>query len=493
MPLTFGEAMHELLKKKGFSASSVAEELGFKSRTAFFRILHDECRMPSVQKCFDAAKASPMLNLNQEEIDELNEAMRVSELGKQKYAIHRVIHKMIYPVHESESDQLIEIVGMDGVNTMDDVIALLPDGGTINIMMAGRTSKHLVDRIHRLTQEREIGRITHLFAVDEEDAEDIKVLSCISDILFSSVYSAYYVNETGTGKKNWWMRSGVIMFDHTSDAGEKTTVQLTWLNRRRYFCLMAKNDSGMLFWNSLFSNCLDDLIPLKKEIKPEEEGTAPNLEDYIDFTDAFRKIEQNRAIYSIKPDFPINCVPVEILAPVVTEAYYSDFAGENHQAEEQISRLYEIHDMRSSSIYQRKKPAILVLSPQAMINFAKTGERTDHFFIGRPYTPQERVKILTILRDQTRDNPHFSIYMRKNADIIDNMEVTVYDGYGVAMVKADTSWRLKHDHQEVMLESRMLANHFKSYFLSGVLKDAVMTKEESIAEFDALIKIAENA
>ena len=100
------------------------------------------------------------------------------------------------------------------------------------------------------------------------------------------------------------------------------------------------------------------------------------------------------------------------------------------------------------------------------------------------------MKILTLLRDQTRDNPNFSIYMRKNTDIIDNMEVTVYDGYGVAMVKADTSWRLAHDHQEVMLESRMLAQHFKSYFLTGILENAVMTKEESIRILDELIEIA---
>ena len=490
MPLTFGEAMHELLKKKGLSASSVAEELGFKSRTAFFRILHDECRMPSIQKCFDAATASPMLALSHEEIDELKEAMRVSELGRQTYGIHRVIHRMIYPAHDGKHMQEIEIVGMDGVNTVEDVIALLPDGGTVSIMMAGQTSKSLVDRIHRLTQDRKVERITHIFAIDEEDAEDIKVLSCISDILFSGIYSAYYLNETGADKKNWWLRSGVIMFDHTSDHGEKTTVQLTWLNRRRYFCLMANNDSGMLFWNSLFSNCKDALIPLKKEVRFKEESFMPNLEDYIDFTDEFRKIEQNRAIYSIKPDFPINCVPVEILAPVVTDTYYMDFSGERQLAERQIARLYEIHELRSSSIYRRKKPAILVLSPQAMKLFAQTGERSDHFFIGRPYTPEERVKILTLLRDQTRDNPNFSIYMRKNTDIIDNMEVTVYDGYGVAMVKADTSWRLAHDHQEVMLESRMLAQHFKSYFLTGILENAVMTKEESIRILDELIEIA---
>ena len=493
MPLTFGEAMFALLKKRGLSATAVAEELGFKSRTAFFRILHDESRMPAIEKCFEAARKSKMLSLNEEETHALTEAMRVSKLGKQTYAIHHVLNNMIHPAYDAQRIPDLEIVGMEGISSVDDVIALLPEGGKVSIMMAGSSGKYLIDRLHRLTQERKIEKITHLFAIDEEDAEDIKVFSSISNILFSSVYSAFYINETGSGKKNWWLRSGVIMFDHTADSGEKTTVQLTWLNRNRYFCLCAQNDSGMQFWRSLFDNQTEELIPLKKETETVGAIKAPDLEQYIAFTDEYRKLEQNRAIYTIKPDFPINCVPVDILAPMVIDTYYSNFSQKNEEADEQIQRLYEIHDARCSGIYNRKKPANFVLSPKAMMDFAKTGQRSDHFFLGRPYTVEERVRVLTLLRDQTRDNPNFSIWMRKDEDIVDDKEVTVYDGYGVAMVKADTSWCLEQDHQEVMLESRMLANHLKSYYLSDVLGMAVMTKEESIAVLDEIIEAAKNA
>ena len=493
MPLTFGEAMLELLKKRGLSATAVAEELGFKSRTAFFRILHDESRMLSIQKCFEAVKGSALLALSKEETDALVEAMQVSLLGKQTYGIHRVLHQMIYPADNRERNADIEIVGIEGIRTIDDVISLIPKGGRINIMMAGRSSKYIVDRIHRLTQERKVERITHLFAIDEEDAEDVKVFSCISDILFSSVYSAYYLIETGTGKKNWWLRSGVVMFDHTAENGERKTVQITWLNRNRYFCLTAQNDSGMVFWRSLFENHDEELIPLKKEAVMDQAEPAPDLERYIAFTDEYRKLESSRAIYTIKQDFPINCVPVDILAPMVIKTYYSSFAEESKETNEQIRRLYGIHEARSSNIYNRKKPVHFVLSPKAMMEFARTGQRSDHFFLGRPYTVEERVRLLTLLRDQTRDNPNFNIWMMKNADIVDDKEVTVYDGYGVAMVKADTSWCLEQDHQEVMLESRMLAKHFKSYFVSSLLTSSVMSREESIAMLDEIIEAARNA
>jgi transcriptional regulator with XRE-family HTH domain len=68
MVMSFGEAMSMLLKKKGLSATTTAQDLGFKSRTAFFRILHDESRMPSIKKCFEAAKESALLALTDEEV-----------------------------------------------------------------------------------------------------------------------------------------------------------------------------------------------------------------------------------------------------------------------------------------------------------------------------------------------------------------------------------------------------------------------------------------
>ena len=142
------------------------------------------------------------------------------------------------------------------------------------------------------------------------------------------------------------------------------------------------------------------------------------------------------------------------------------------------------------NLYHKRKKTHIVLNVDAMMRFAQTGNRSDHFFSTRPYTPQERVQVLTILRDQTRDNPHFHIWMSHHPDIVRDRELTIYDGYGVALVKGNTSWRFDQDHQEVFLESRMLAQHFKTYFINGVLSEAVMGKEESIALLNDMIGVA---
>ena len=489
MLLTFGEAMAELLKKRGLSATAVAKELGFKSRTAFFRILHDESRIPAIEKCFEEAKKSALLALDENEIRQLTIAVWVSRLGKQTYSIHRVLHEMLYPAKYQQQEPQMEIVGLRGIETFEDVIALLPEGGHVEIILAGPCPKHTIDRLHRLTQERQVDSILHLFAIDEEEAEDVRIFSCISDILFSKIYSAYFLNETGRAEKNWWLRSGIILFCYHAQDGSERTVQLTRLNQHRYFCLSAENDSGAVFWKTLFKSYNEQLVPLKRK-QDDESG---DMSSYIRFTKLYQQLELNREIYSVRQDFPINCVPVEILAPPVIEAFAQICPEQVDSFNKQIANLYDIHKARVDNLYQKKKVTHIVLNKEAMMRFALTGNRSDHFFLTRPYTPQERVQVLTLLREQTMNNPNFRLWMGKNTDLISDKEITVYDGYGVALVKADTSWRLDQDHQEVLLESAMLAREFKTCFSNCVLDGEIMTKEESIACLDEMIEAARNA
>lgn len=491
MPMTFGEAMLSLLKKRGLSATAAAEELGFKSRTALFRILHDESRLPAIEKCFKEAKKSALLALDDSEIDLLREAMLVSELGKKTYGINRVLHRMIYPTLIEENVPVSAgIEGAKDAQTLEELLSELKEKRTITVVIMGRCSKRVMDRLHRMTKEADIRRIIHLFALDEEDAEDIKVFAEMSDILFSNVYSVYYLNETGVGLKNWWLRSGVILFSFEDEEEKRRVFQLTYLGKSSY--LFCEDDQEKLenYWNGLIRNVKDKMIPLKRE---NNQNTPADMQCYIEFTRSYQRLEQNREMYTIKPDFPINCVPVEIIAPPIIEAFAQICPEEAEEFNVQITRLYDIHKSRVENLYQKRKVTHIVLNVEAMLRFARTGNRSDHFFLTRPYTPQERVRVLTLLRNHALDNPNFHIWMSSSPDIVSDREITIYDGYGVALVKPETSWRLDQDHQEVLLESRMLAQYFKAYFMSSVLAHAVMTKEESVALLDRMIETAKNA
>ena len=123
MLMTFGEAIHSVIKKRGLSATAVAEELGFKSRTAFFRILHDESRIPAITRCYEAAEKSSLLALDESEKALLRESIHVSELGKKEYGISRVLHQMVYPAAPISDDEInFSIEGAGEYDTLEKLL-----------------------------------------------------------------------------------------------------------------------------------------------------------------------------------------------------------------------------------------------------------------------------------------------------------------------------------------------------------------------------------
>lgn len=482
--MTFGEAMLEVIHQRGLSATAVAEDLGFKNRTAFFRILHDESRGESIRKCFEAAKKSALLALSGEEIDCLREAIRVNELGKKKYGVYRAMHEMIYPAAQPPS-QSVTLEGAEYA-TLDELLATMTAWDKITVVIMGRCTRNVMDRLHRLTTEAPVQKIVHAFAFDEEDPEDVKIFTSIANLLFSNVYSLYCLNETGAATKNWWLRSGAILFSCERKNGERFGFQLTPVEQECYLYSQDDPEKFKAFWNGLLRHAQDRIFLLKGTLGNGQAG----VEQYIDFTRALEQLEHHREIYMIKPDLPINCVPPEILVNLVRESFSQAFPEQEAELDGLIAQMYAIHDAWVKNLYHKRRATHIVLHVDAMERFARTGNRSDHLFLCRPYTPQERVSVLTLLRDCARDNPNFHIRMSRDESLVRDRELTVYDGYGVALIKADTSWAIHGARDEVMLESKLLASYVKSYIVNNVLAEGVMSREESLAVLDALIEMA---
>lgn len=479
--MTFGETLTKIIYQRGLSATAVAEELGFKNRTAFFRILHDESRDVSIRKCFEAVRDSELLALSDEEIERLREAIRVNELGRKTYGVHRALHEMVYP-SIGQAAQTIELEGAQGMKTLDDLMMRMDEYTGIIIVIMGACSKALMDRLHQLTLAGNVSKILHFFAYDEENLEDVKIFASMSNLLFSDVYSIYCLNETRLNRKNWWLRSGAVLFNCDGRFG----CQLTALGEERYLYTEDLPEKIKTFWNGILRNTKEQIIRLKGASESQQMG----MEQYVDFTRSLEQMERGREIYIIKPDFPMNCVPAEILASLVRDAFKQEFSDDTGHFDKMIARMYDIHDRRVRNLYEKRRATYMVLDVEAMQCFARTGKRRDHLFLCRPYTPEERVRILTLLRDQAQNNPYFHILMSHDERLVADRELTVYEGFGVAIIKADTSWELHRAHQEVMLESKLLASYFKSYIKENVIAKGVMTKEESLAVLDGLIEMA---
>lgn len=481
----FGEVFAEMIKRRGMSVSAAAAELGFSSKTALFRILNGQSRPSSNRKCMEAACASELFALTDEETAMLKRALRVGEMGKQAFAMNELLRSLLHP--QAPGD-LLSAVPLTGEGSCEDLQALFSRCNAlsdIRVVVLGRCPQDILALLHRFSQQADVSDICHIFAVDDQSTEHMRVLSEASFILFSPVYSAYIINETGVQEKNWLFHSGIIVISGDGEDNCRRTLLLTPV-KAGYHLITGDHGEPDALLERLITDAKERIRPLKR--LPKNTGELAFPYNYIQLTDTYGLIERGREIYMMKPDVPFHCVPSDVLLPIVKEEFEARESSE--QMKQAIERLYEIHKARFENLFGKKKVTHLVLNKEAMRRFATTGVREDHFFMLRPYTPEERAAILRNLRDQMSKNPHFNVWFGRNPNLVSDKEVTAYEGYGLAIVKSDTSWHLETDHREIMLESRALVSGFKDYVLSEILPEEVFPRERSLLILDELIELA---
>lgn len=467
------------------SVSAAAAELGFSSKTALFRILNGQSRPSSNRKCMEAACASQFFALSDEETATLKRALRVGEMGKQAFAMSELLRSLLHP--QAPGD-LLSAVPLTGDGSCEDFPALFSRCNAlsdIRIVVLGRCPQNILALLHRFSGQADVSDIYHIFAVDDQSTEHMRVLSEASFILFSPIYSVYIINETGVQEKNWLFHSGIIIISGTGEGDCRRTFLLTPVREGYHLVIGGHGEPGALC-EQLITDAKERIQPLKRLPRDTEGLVFPY--NYIRLTETYGQIEHGREIYMMKPDVPFHCVPPDVLLPIVKEEF--EARESSAQMKQAVERLYEIHKERFRNLFGKKKVTHLVLNQEAMRRFAMTGVREDHFFMLRPYTPEERAAILENLRDQMSQNPHFNVWFGRNPNLVSDKEVTAYEGYGLAIVKSDTSWHLETDHREIMLESRALAAGFKDYMLSEILPEEVFPRGQSLLILNELIELA---
>ena len=206
--------------------------------------------------------------------------------------------------------------------------------------------------------------------------------------------------------------------------------------------------------------------------------------DYLAYTEGCRKLEQNRAVYTIKLDVPVSFVPADILKSCVLDGLMEKAALED---------MERIHRQRFENFLTKKKVNHTIFSREAMERFAQTGRQSDHFFALRSYTPGERVRILQNLREQEVKNPYFHVHFFTDDFEPPASEMALYEGVGTLMAKPYTDYDLSGDHVETIIAQEEFCASFRAFFLHDLLERHVLSREATLAVLDELIETAKNA
>lgn len=480
----FGEVFAVMIKRRGMSVSAAASELGFSSKTALFRILNGQSKSASNRKCMEAACASELFALTQQEIDELERALRIGEMGKQAFAMNQLMHTLVDPPIPSEPLAPVPLMGggFGDVTALFDACASL---SRIRVDIFGGCSQGMLAALRAFSERADVSGIRHIFAVDNQSTEHIRVLSEAAFVLFCPVYSVYIINETDVQEKNWLFHSGILLLNGVTEGGEQKTYLLTPVREGYHLIVTSRSEPNALF-SSLISEAQEHIQPLKRVLRSASELAFPD--NCVEMTAEYALPERDRELYLMKPDLSLSCIPPELMMAVVRDTV--EATGHAGQAKQALERLYTMQRERFNNLFGKKKVTHMVFNLEAMFRFARTGIRADHFRGARPYTPQERVQILQNLRYQMIGNPYFHVWFGKSRDLGSDKEIAAYEGYGVSMIKPDPSRQLDANQRGIILESRTLVSTFKEYLLNDVLPREVFPCEQNLRIVEELMVLA---
>ena len=464
------------LREHRLSRGALAERLGYKSKTTIDRLINGNARQDSIIRFKEAMEEA--FSLSEIEQAALSDAVQISIHGIERHLANREIWRFIQGETYSPPINGIRIVDSDCGQRVDLVERYAPAREVKLTLVNGQYVIGLFDLIEKLLQ-REGTTAEHFIYVNDDDARTIRTVSSLMPVFYNKHYMGYArrKRQGEEDARDCGLHESDLLIAFWEDADR---------TRRTDAIVFSDPETGILTEIPAID---EDLLLLfgfdKRRYYPIKRNYFDKtaFEDYIKYSEDYAALEKDRAIWKIKPDICVDQIPAWILRKAVEEGPVPHEPG----FQETLDALEDVYRKRFKNTYSKYKHAYSVYKRSAMYRFAMTGRTTDHFWMMRPYTPEERVVILKELLDQQKNNPYIHMYFLKDDAALRDVEIACYEDEGMLILEADTDYNLKQGHTEFMVTHQEMLNLYRDFFMNVLIKEYVHTESETCGYLRYLI------
>lgn len=481
---SFSECLKRCLQEADLSASEAARLVGFRSRNSIFRILSGDTGADINLRFLQQLHEKLGAQWPDERWQALQEALSRERLGNVQYqancAFRRVMHEQEIPLQA-----VVQVMGQNGNDrecTLAEILDYAAASAQAEIVITGccdsELSQLLAERCGKAGDE---GRLHIRQYIDTNDATIVRHILGVLPLLSKPWYNARLVGPDACPEEMLALyRMHVLHICCKDEAGGQSGGMLIRFDKN-HFATQWRVDGALSFMQVLdrLRFDLDLLKPITRI------GDGPEV--YLDYTRQYAALEDNCAIFSIKPDVHFNCIPSALLEQAVLEGFAQSGLAAGPELMTLIDGLKAVHDKRFDNMLNKRKPTHLVYSLPLMERFMRTGVLSDQFFLQRAYTVEERRQIIRILLDAMREKPYFNVHFLKPEVPPLRYEISCFDGKGVLLMDAYTGYELGSDHSEALITLPAFMDSFKHFFLDEFLVHYVMSRAETIREMERLL------
>ena len=457
--LTFGECLRAWMRGHGYSNARLAQLTHEKSGTTISRLLNDQCTAQRCEAFLDALLRS-LPDIAPEEAALLRDSVAVTRVGKSQYRANLVFQELM-----TNAQGLAPASGTACWDGLMNLLSPWAQEGPCHILCFGCFDAQVLGTLGTLLKQTQSPlTITHYFA-EEQHADLIFLLEHTLLMLNDPRYRLFSIRG-GKGLH----ASGIVMQDalvlrHASGAtrliipvsGGTPLVQ----------DLTPDNDLFGFYQRALAA---DEAL----QHRYSSDFFRGSAMDYIAFMETCLTYETHRGIYHLKPDLGMEYIPVDIL-----KRSFGAWLGQHPEYACVSGDLVELAERRHQQLFSQRQPHMLVMSRQAMTDFARTGRMSDHPFCLRPFTREERAAILHFLIGQAETNSFFTPLVLKSGAAIPRHQLIAYEGLGLLICDTQTDYSLE-GYSEILLRSPLVAEQFRVFLLDEICRDQAETPDETV-------------
>ncbi|MGE5370734.1 MAG: hypothetical protein ACM3QZ_01985 [Solirubrobacterales bacterium] len=482
--MTFGEFLNQLLGRKEISVSRLTQLTGMKSRNSIQRLLKDESGISLIEDFRDKLIELEEMAWSVPELEQLNQAVEVSRVGKDLYQARKTMLQIFDHKHRSSSQSPV------GMNPQTQksisltrlfetyksftklrilIFDLVPGPFTNELIKLIRSSPPAfisISQILYLNKSRSHNAATfvsafELFNYEHYDVFTLSDDSTEADQINNSLNSIFIDKETAEG-------------DHFTD--------------------VIKTDGGDRFTyvsdipgNSLFLFNLFHFNRLKREghnIRKTNEKQDP-VSTIISICEQVIPLERITGRYIIKNSFSARMIPPGFFADLMAEANYFGM-DPSHPV---IRKLTDLFWERFHLCYQTDRPNVCFFTKRGLLDFVTNRVMTDHYYATRPFERAEVEQILTLALNHLETNGLFKIYLLKNDYAVGNIEFSYFENKVLWIFDSFSGYG--EDYYEAVIDSPPIIELFDDFIKNELLPCQTYPESETIEYLRYLLTLVQ--
>ncbi len=466
----FAECLARIMKSRGLSTGELAALLGLKSKTTIVRILDNSAGEKSILNFRNLLMNSRQLDLTTEEVQMLDDSVSCQKKESSYSFIFSELWALLYRRQTPRGE--VRLLTSEPYGTITEFGKML-SGVSAECLMINCSFHSLVDAAVEFLNSPTypVSMEQYFFNAEGYPRRLVQIIGRIVPLLELDNYIAYTITQDPA--------EGI--FDLNAVAircGTGEEYELLFCSERT--AILTRGEGLYRKWKTFLENFRT--VPIKSR---KDTGTY----NFIGFMEHYRKLEEKSDIYKFRPDLSVNCVPLEIMKAAFVEG--CEALGVT-ATKETVAALVALHKKRYNNVHSSRQTTHLVVSAKAMRKFAATGRMSDHAYIMRAFTPEERIRILN---DCIAGNgKRFHIYLldpETETRIYANdhpIEMVCYGEKCVQLTPALTDYNFGKGHSEIFIEQEAFRGLFVEFFMNDLVQYHTQPEEASTELFRELVR-----